>query len=1004
MDSRYNAITPGWPDVKVWLLPQQITTVGVNTDAEFNLSSSYNNLRSSLWFGTNIAVDPDIGAVFRRPAFIYRNNYILNAAGDFSQNVQYEANIIANSVTGKSDGDVRTELNQRVWQAYPWFDETEFGGDPLDYRVNEFTDQDFVYPTSYYPSNYTGVRWSNEKKIEMNVTNIGSITTKGFTEGKEVDLSINTSPEDISWPWMHTSNYNSHFLIKQVQPLAQGQSFWIELNKNEVSNLTTDSNDPFGPFFALVLGWGTIFSYTVYFPIGGVPYIIDNNQSLESAKNDNESGITPSDADDFKRALEFVLKYQIVVSQAPSEDWILRNDNRKPLYIFYFVKNKMVIKSNYTNNAWIFPNNDRTINSGLEDGEKLIDHFYIPSTNLIIFGKGYSFAFNFNPMEFFPGESFIQVGPIQVPKKELLKEEIVQIVDILGGNNYILVPDTDSINSSNAYESGYSWGVDILKDERTTMNLLADSCVVTEVIDEIENMTPTGVPTNSEIYEFKGIQATFDPIYGNYAMDGLGSRFFTPYLFRIKCQVMVPKLIWDKMIDITEFTIEIRQHLSADGYTGIKQQYDLTCLIPKWSDSKWGSYIVNDNTLSFFSIGGTEYNPREYWFQLSRKVCTVVIEAGWKNAGLGFDGQERKIIFSGITSGGDINLSNERDTIVFKCTDLTAILEDTWIMNSPYFDGMAIDNAVRILLGKAGFSNKPGLDGCLQIDDEGILDTALPMGGGINSPAVKFKPGKTIISAIKEITQKFLITFRWDPTRDIDYGGAFVLGFIGGVKNFSNSETQSNLQKAQTETNTIFDDEYRLVNAPRWMSSPGNYSLSARNFHSFLAETGSFSFGDAKPRSWEIALEKKIINVNARGHSNALIMTTLDRFGGKIMTGGDVDVDSLINPEAENFLGYYKPRQYRKSALGSREYLQEALAYYKRFEFNSKTLINFTTIGRNDILPLQICIVDGNAYRITSISGTISIDGNNMKWTQTIAGENLSSEDNKYNLEEKNLG
>lgn len=1016
LDKRFEAITPGWPDVKVWLLPQQISTVGVNADAEFNLSDSYNKLQSLLWYGSNIASDPDIGAVFRRPAFIYRNNYIENASGDLSFDIAYEANNIINSVVGKSDGDVEFELNQRVWRAFPWFTETEFGFDPLDTRT-EFNDQDFVYPTNNYPSNYNGVRWSNIKRSEMNITDLGSVSTKAFIQGKETDLAANIKPESISWPWMNTSNYNSRFIIRQKSPLAQGQSFWIELNKNEVSNLTLDENDPYGPFFALVIGWGTIYSYTIYFPIGGVPYIIDNNMALADARNDRESGITSANIDDFNKALEYVLRYQVVASQAPDEGWILKNDNRNPLFIFYFVQNRLVIKSNYTNNSWVFPNNEKTINIGLENGESLIDYFYMPSSNLIMFGKGYSFAFNFNPMEFFPGDSFIQVGLIQIPKKELLKGESVEIVDILGGKNFTIIPNTDNINLRNEYSSGYTYGVDVLGNEKTTMNLDAFNCVRTYEINEIENMNPTGAPVNSPLYDFKGIEANFDSQYGQYARGGLGSRFFTPFLFRIKCQIFIPKLQWNKMVDITEFAIEIRQQLSSDGYTGIKQQYDINCFIPKWSDSKWGSDIINNVTSSKFSFGDfgednyVKFNPREYWFQLARKSCTVVIEAGWKNAGLGYDGQARKIIFSGITSGGDINLSNERDTITFKCHDITSILEDAFIMNSPFFDGMAIDNAVRILLGRAGFSNKVGVNGSLQIDDEGILDTALPMGGGINSPAVKFRPGKTILSCIKEVTQKYLIVFRWDPTRDTDYGGAFVLGFIGGIKEFRHSDVQGGLQKAQAETNLIFDEnaenEYRLVNAPRWISSPGGYNLSQRNFHTFVDGTGSFSLGDSKPKSWEIALEKKIINVNARGHANALIMTTLDRFGGKIMTGGDVDVASLTDPSAENFLGYYKARQYRKSALGSREFLQEALAYYKRFEYNSKTLINFTTIGRNDILPLQICIVDGNAYRITSISGNISIDGNNMKWTQTISGENLSSKDAPYVIYddiEKNTG
>ena len=350
----------------------------------------------------------------------------------------------------------------------------------------------------------------------------------------------------------------------------------------------------------------------------------------------------------------------------------------------------------------------------------------------------------------------------------------------------------------------------------------------------------------------------------------------------------------------------------------------------------------------------------------------IRIEAGWVDG----DGLTKRTIFEGLSFGGNPAYTAPQDVLTLGCKDFVAVLEDNLMVNSPYFDGMAVDHAVVRLLEKAGWpgeTNRRHLEPVARSQFGGINQYVLPVGLSLEDPRVKFKYGKKIYECITEIAGRFWLVFYYDPkdpTSDTDTqsNGWFRLTTLHGT-------SQSSLaQNYQVPTNDILPDDISedlRFKTMSWEPSFDGEVIPTDGFPSYL-----------------ILLEKKDIKMSQRQHANAMLMSTIDRFTGYYLAGGDIDFDSLEDSDADNFIGYFKPAFKRASALGDKAHAREMTEYLRSIVYKPKGTIDIMVYGNPDAIALDIMRVDNNNYRILDVRHSISIE-QKLLFTTKITGENI---------------
>ena len=115
---------------------------------------------------------------------------------------------------------------------------------------------------------------------------------------------------------------------------------------------------------------------------------------------------------------------------------------------------------------------------------------------------------------------------------------------------------------------------------------------------------------------------------------------------------------------------------------------------------------------------------------------------------------------------------------------------------------------------------------------------------------------------------------------------------------------------------------------------------------------------------------------------------------GLIMDGTAYDVEAVEDPDAKNFIGFYKPFQYTQPALGDIEHIRKFRNHASQHLFQAPIQVGFHLYGRPTLRPMDIIGIyhtdppnleyivhdDPNylKYRILTVSG--SIDYTDEKW------------------------
>ena len=204
-----------------------------------------------------------------------------------------------------------------------------------------------------------------------------------------------------------------------------------------------------------------------------------------------------------------------------------------------------------------------------------------------------------------------------------------------------------------------------------------------------------------------------------------------PYFFRIKGQFEYhPVLPEITTTDITSDVISVEETVTAQDLFQVKKSATIKL-----------------------------YNKNGKYDTYRKKQKCVRIYFGWNTTLVK--------TFTGLTTNISSNESPGKETLTLQCEDYMYILENTYMINSPFYDGMLGWAAVKNIAKRAGIKE-------FVIDWEEDTDYFLPCGYAFTEPAVVFDPKTKLIECIKQILMRFVAYVYFDGD------GKFHIGYTPG--------------------------------------------------------------------------------------------------------------------------------------------------------------------------------------------------------------------------------
>lgn len=369
-------------------------------------------------------------------------------------------------------------------------------------------------------------------------------------------------------------------------------------------------------------------------------------------------------------------------------------------------------------------------------------------------------------------------------------------------------------------------------------------------------------------------------------------------------------------------------------------------------------FLLNKNVTGVTGVSSWN-NKVDLMFNNAARAFYVDVRAGYRDCNYS-KLEEAFQLFTGICYGGIINEKPGETTMDCKIYDYSKILEESYIFNAPFQDGMRDFNAIHEFARMAGFRDKNERDPgyllrrqSVHDDDDvsfGTLDGrgswatayALPNSyARLKSPFFKKQDGTPIWQAMKEIAQR---------------GGKVIFFDTYGVLHYEN----------------LPYDRYLFNNGEV------NDSDVLWRFTTSPSGRGQLVFDN-------LNLEKAVSDCFNVIH---LVTSTPNR---EIAIVDRVNWPSVYDASSPGFLGYKKLYLQQEGIFGSLESLEKLANHYSKF-FVAPTVVKFQTYG----LPMRcfdLCTLEktsggrtGSTYLIiTSINS--EIDPSQNKWWSEVEGE-----------------
>ena len=455
--------------------------------------------------------------------------------------------------------------------------------------------------------------------------------------------------------------------------------------------------------------------------------------------------------------------------------------------------------------------------------------------------------------------------------------------------------------------------------------------------------------------------------------------------------------------DISSLVSKITDSWSSEDFFSLNHEMQMECYIPIESTSTFNTGAVEDQELLNLFALGRKLLP------LHDKAFYVTVSYWW-NDGIGHrwvesnelnvegqhpDTNDVLIQMTGIAYGAQLTRSNNRLFMSFTIKDYMSILENQFIFNSPFFDGVQDVQAVYELAKLAGLADETtaqlGVDrrplGYLRkvIDDGDRIQERLFTYNGEKSrserfdlkgtyaslaePAMKFQNGETYESAVKRIAQlggKTVYFDRWGVLR-LETPAALTAAFASANEDI--------------EFTPVFD----FVTTPfvREGNIPDSDPGGEEDVDFIFDPTIHAAHLVYQAITYQRSVEECANQIIILSASNDIRRADGTSTGGFIIEGYTF-FDQMWNPESEGFIGYRKPLYQSEGAFGDVDSVRRAIGIYAKKKF-PPVIMTFETYGVPGLKALDIITLDGNLAYITEISHELDPETN--RWWMNVTAE-----------------
>jgi hypothetical protein len=316
-------------------------------------------------------------------------------------------------------------------------------------------------------------------------------------------------------------------------------------------------------------------------------------------------------------------------------------------------------------------------------------------------------------------------------------------------------------------------------------------------------------------------------------------------------------------------------------------------------------------------------------------------------------------LFTGICYGGVLDEAPGQRTMTCKIYDYTKIMEESYIFNSPFYDGMRDMNVIYDLTQMVGFMDAASPPGpaylCkIQANSTGNQFQAQTLDGRGSFSTVYALPNS--YSRLKEAYYKFQDgTSYWENIQKITkVAGKVVFFDTFGMFHYEN----------------LPYDKFLFTNANE------STVTSLWNYTRYPNGSGQLIF-DVLTRERTVEDVYNIIH----------LMTSTPDY--ELIIYDKVNWESLYNVDYSGFLGYKKVYLQQDGIFGSLDTLSSLAKNYSKF-FIAPVVYKFQSYGL-PIRCLDIVSVDGQKLILTNVS--TEIDPSKNLWWQNLEGEWYGSED-----------
>jgi len=287
--------------------------------------------------------------------------------------------------------------------------------------------------------------------------------------------------------------------------------------------------------------------------------------------------------------------------------------------------------------------------------------------------------------------------------------------------------------------------------------------------------------------------------------------------------------------------------------------------------------------------------------------------------------------------------------VTYEIKDYWKILEDSIILNSPFFDGAIDDSVIKYFLNTVGFSDT------FALFPDGQSTDVFGISYGHDAPLTKFKDNMTVAEVIKKTAKKYSKFAMFNRQGSFVYRKvpALFIGHTGG-----NGEIKK--QFAQTHIGTN-----KNVSPPLGKNDPG----------------GAFTPGD----NTEVCYEVKTYRHGTHDIFNNIKILSVDQTTRGLLFHGHTNFESLLDRNSHGYLGYIREFIQQEAAFGSKQSVAKAIREYTRM-YRPPYVVSWKTFGGDTSVDIfDVVTVDGARVVVQKIHN--SMDGKTKQWWIEWEGE-----------------